>query len=93
MDKVYRKGEVEDEFRACDQQENENNTVERLGIMRLSMMILGAYQVMLFNTQTRPSVHPTVVSPRKLRQLNKRSVFISLPKTSAVNRIRTPAHA
>lgn len=46
----------------------------------------------LFNTHTSPSVHPTVVSPRKVRQLNTRSVLTSFPATSAVKTIRIAAH-
>lgn len=52
-----------------------------------------AYHVRLFRTQTSPRVQPTVVSPRRLCQLNNRSVLISLPKTRAVKMIRTAAQA
>jgi hypothetical protein len=47
----------------------------------------------LLSTHTSPKVQPTVVSPRKLRQLKSRSTLTSLPATMAVKTIRTDAHA
>lgn len=64
-------------------------------LVRLAQKVMGeeAYQVKLFSTHTRPRVQPTVVSPRRVRQLKSRSVLISLPKTRAVKIMRTAAQA
>ena len=40
-----------------------------------------------FNSHTSPNIHPTVVSPLKLRQLSTISRLNFFPATSAVNRI------
>lgn len=50
------------------------------------------YPRKLSNNQHSPSVHPTVVSPLKVRQLSTISALNSFPATSVVNRIRTVAH-
>ena len=50
-----------------------------------------AYPTKLSSIQTNPSVHPTVVSPRKLRQLSTKSSENGLPATSTVNNINTIA--
>jgi hypothetical protein len=49
------------------------------------------YPIKLFNSQTTPNIHPTVVSPRRLLQLSTKSREKRLPATSAVNRIRAVA--
>lgn len=41
--------------------------------------------------QHNPKVHPTVVSPRKLRQLSTRSAENGFPAASAAKRIRSVA--
>ena len=43
--------------------------------------------------QHNPSVHPIVVSPRKLRQLRTRSRENGFPAASAVKRMRAKAAA
>jgi hypothetical protein len=45
----------------------------------------------LFSIHTSANVHPTVVSPRRLRQLNSKSSLTCLPATSAVNTIKIVA--
>lgn len=49
------------------------------------------YPMELLSSQTKLSVHPTVVSPRRLRQLSIRSKEKAVPATSAVNRMRMVA--
>lgn len=49
----------------------------------------GIYPRKLSSIQHSPSVHPTVVSPRRLRQLNTRSSENGLPAASVVNSIKT----
>ena len=94
VDEVNRKRKIEDKLGACNEEKDENGAGEvsarsvEHGVGRSQ-----AYQVRLFKTQTRPRVQPTVVSPRRLRQLNKRSVLISLPATRAVKMMRTAAQA
>ena len=51
------------------------------------------HPIKLFNSQTNPNIHPTVVSPLKLLQLNTRSKEKCFPATSAVNRIKAVATA
>jgi len=47
--------------------------------------------IRLLSIQTSPSVHPTVVSPLRLRQLSNRSRLTSFPATSAVKMMRIEA--
>ena len=47
------------------------------------------YSRKLSSIQHNPSVHPTVVSPRRLRQLSTRSSENDLPAASVVNKINT----
>lgn len=47
----------------------------------------------LFRSHTTPSIHPTVVSPRKVRQLSTMSSEKCRPATSAVKRIKPVATA
>lgn len=51
----------------------------------------GTYPKTLLSTQQSASVHPTAVSPRRLRQLRTRSGEKCLPAASAVKRIRDVA--
>lgn len=44
-----------------------------------------------FNSQTSPNIHPTVVSPLRLRQLSTRSKLKCFPATSAVKSINAVA--
>jgi len=83
---VYK--EVTIKWIKCTVRAKSRTSLERA--MRSSMKMA---QARLFSTQTRPRVHPIVVSPRRLCQPNKRSVLTSLPATSAVKTIRMPAHA
>lgn len=50
-----------------------------------------AYPNKEFKSHTSPSIHPTVVSPLRLRQLSTRSKLKCFPATSAVNRISAVA--
>lgn len=50
-----------------------------------------AYMTMLQSSQTIPRVHPTVLSPRTLRQEKMRSSVNAFPATSALKRIRAAA--
>lgn len=49
--------------------------------------------IKLFNIQTNPNIHPTVVSPLNALQLNTKSKLKCFPATSAENNIRTVATA
>ena len=51
------------------------------------------YAINEFNNHTNESIHPTVVSPRKERQLNTRSRLKLRPATRAVKRMRAVATA
>jgi hypothetical protein len=44
--------------------------------------------IKLFNNQTNPNIHPTVVSPLKLLHSSTKSKVNLLPATSVVNRIK-----
>ena len=65
-----------------------------LGICQRFVYLKGSRSVYLMNptsNQTRPSVHPIVLSPRILFQSKMRLRENFWPATSAVNRIRTIA--
>jgi hypothetical protein len=54
-------------------------------------MVEFPHQRKLFNIHTRPSIHPIVVSPRKLFQLKMRSREKTVPATRVVKRMRAVA--
>lgn len=61
---------------------------------RAATMVLGwrtKYPIKEVNNQTKPSIHPTVVSPLRLLQLSTISKLKCLPATSAVKRMRPNA--
>jgi len=90
---VDRKREVEHEFRTSDKKKNEHNTSSMISKSLRWFCRCQTYQVRLFSTHTSPRVQPTVVSPRRLRQLKSKSALISFPATRAVNIMRMVAHA
>lgn len=90
MYEVYSEGKVKDQFRAGYQKQNEYRTVTRQQCIRTHRR--RAYLARLFSIQTKPSVHPTVVSPRNVSQLKIKSKPISVPATRAVKTMRTTAH-
>lgn len=94
MNEVYGQRKVQYELRTGDEQKYEDNAViESVNVCVPSGYMYEAHQVRLFNTQTSPNVQPTVVSPRRLRQLNNKSTLTSLPATRAVNIMRIAAQA
>ncbi|KAF4634251.1 hypothetical protein G7Y89_g3856 [Cudoniella acicularis] len=91
---LAREREIEYEFRARDKEEDGNNTVSYKLSATMLLEILqngederGTNPIKLFNIHTNPNIHPTVVSPLKLRQLNTKSKLKCLPATSAENKM------
>lgn len=70
----------------CSVRAKSGTSFER--VMRIRSAIT---PIKLFNNQTNPSIHPTVVSPLKLLQLKTKSKLKLLPATSAVKRISSVA--
>jgi hypothetical protein len=97
VDEVKREGEVGDELATGYKEENRYHAAE--GHHTISCLFEDgeegrkrkAYAVNEFSNQTSPSIHPTVVSPLKLRQLSTKSKLKCLPATSAVNNISAVA--
>lgn len=85
MDKVDGQGEIRDKFGARDEEKKEYDTVRNLisatGFWRVIAMRSTAqiqkdrptHLKKLFNIHTNPSIHPIVVSPRRLSQLKIRA--------------------
>lgn len=92
---MYGQSEIGDEFRPRNKEKERNGTAVATGI---SFIILhtskenqaGTNPMKAFNIHSSPSIHPTVVSPRKLCQLKMRSSVNVRPATSTVKRISTP---
>lgn len=57
------------------------------------LWFLETYKTRLFRIQATPSIHPTVTSPLKLRQLKSRAGRTGRPATSAVKMMRMQAEA
>ena len=94
MDEMDSEGEIKHELRARYQEENEDGTGIRQQGARVEVDVdVVTYLVRLFSIQMSPRVQPTVVSPRRVSQLNSRSRLTSLPATRAVKTMSTPAHA
>lgn len=92
VDEVYGECKIKDQLGARDEEEDEDGAGDVSACSAEQRQYrCQTYQVRLFRTQTRPRVQPTAVSPRRLRQLNNRSVLTSLPATRAVKTMRTAA--
>lgn len=97
MDEVKCEGEVGDELAAGYKEKDRYHSSE--GHRTISSLFEGgeegrkrkAYPINEFSNQTTPSIHPTVVSPLKPRQLSTKSKLKCLPATSAVNNISAVA--
>jgi len=95
MEEVYRERKVGYELGPSDEKEQEDDTVSKSAfrVSQHHQSRAWTYHIKLFSIHTSPSIHPTVTSPRKLRQLSRRSKLTSLPATRAVKRMRMAAHA
>ena len=99
MDYVDSAGKVRDELGAGYEEEDCNNPehviLSELFLPNLDPRDGCTYPINEFKSHTKLNIHPTVVSPRNVRQLNTISREKCRPATSAVNRISpvaTPYH-
>lgn len=98
VDEMDGEGEIKHELGAGYQEENEDGAriCQQSACVALRCVALAAgaaYLVRLFSIQMSARVQPTVVSPRRVSQLNSKSRLTSLPATRAVKTMSTPAHA
>ena len=92
MDEMQCESKIRDQFAPGYEEEDSDDSDRDVRYARERQDIKGLFSIYPrkeSSIQTRPSIHPTVVSPRKLRQLSTKSKLKCAPATRAVNRMST----